>query len=59
MGAYNRDMDKKKTEAEEAQAPAAKPISLRPLKFEEAVEGLLKVKPTDKPRKRTKSDLSP
>lgn len=26
--------------------PAEKPISLKPLKFEEAVEGLLRVKPS-------------
>ena len=30
---------------EEAKKPAEKPISLRPLKFEEAVRGLLQVKP--------------
>ena len=28
------------------QKPAEKPISLAPLKFEEAVEGLLKARPT-------------
>jgi len=27
--------------------PAEKPISLKPLKFEEAVKGLLRVKPSD------------
>ena len=31
---------------DEKKKPAEKPISLKPLKFEEAVEGLLKVKPT-------------
>lgn len=35
----------KKSRPEERSAPAEKPISLRPLEFEEAVRGLLKVKP--------------
>ena len=34
----------------ESRKPAEKPISLRPLEFEEAVKGLLQVNP-DKPKK--------
>ena len=34
--------------SEETKKPAEKPISLRPLKFEEAVRNLLRVKPDGK-----------
>jgi hypothetical protein len=38
-------MDRKTTKPEKPK-PAEKPISLHPLKFEEAVEGLLRTKPS-------------
>ena len=38
-------MDKFGAAEESAKKPAEKPISLRPLEFEEAVRGLLQVKP--------------
>ena len=37
------------TDKDDKKKPAEKPISLKPLKFEEAVEGLLRVKP-DRPK---------
>ena len=36
----------RKPPTDDKHKPAEKPISLKPLKFEEAVEGLLKVKPS-------------
>lgn len=33
-------------QADDKKKPAEKPISLKPLEFEEAVQGLLKVKPS-------------
>lgn len=39
-------MDHPVDKSEEAKKPAEKPISLRPLKFEEAVKSLLQVKKT-------------
>ena len=41
----DKHVDKSVDKSEEAKKPAEKPISLRPLGFEEAVEGLFKVKP--------------
>lgn len=46
-------------QADDKKKPAEKPISLKPLEFEEAVEGLLKVKPDsgnrEAPKKRKQS----
>jgi hypothetical protein len=39
------------------QSNAEKPISLKPLKFDEAVSDLLKVKPLPKSRKDSKVDI--
>ena len=44
----SQDMDKKSGKAEKKPPPAEKPVSLHPLKFEEAVRDLLKVKPKKK-----------
>lgn len=38
-------------EIEKRQSPAEKPISLKPLNFDEAVSALLKAKPEDKKAK--------
>ena len=42
----SRDSKESKTIVEDARQPAEKPISLRPLEFEEAVKSLLQVKKT-------------
>ena len=52
----SRATPKRETPAhEEPQGAASKPISLAPLSFEEALDGLLGVKPEpkDEPKKRT------
>ena len=41
----NKKNDQKKTTSE-------KPVSLAPLNLEEALKGLLKIKPKDKPKKK-------
>ena len=41
----NKVVDKSDSKSEEKLKPAEKPISLRPLEFEEAVGALLRVKP--------------
>ena len=43
-------MDKIVDKSEETKKPAEKPVSLRPLEFEEAVRGLMQVKPSKKDR---------
>ena len=43
-------------QADEKKKPAEKPISLKPLKFEEAVEGLLRVKPGHDKKQEVKED---
>ncbi len=43
-------MDKIVDKSEDTKKPAEKPISLRPLKFEEAVRDLLRVDPEDRPK---------
>ena len=50
-------MDKLVDKSEETKKPAEKPISLRPLKFEEAVRNLLRVKPDGK-KLRLKSNVA-
>ena len=47
----------KTVDKEESRASAEKPISLRPLEFEEAVKDLLKVRPYD--RRRAESHKKP
>lgn len=42
----SKESKESKTIVEDARQPAEKPISLRPLEFEEAVKGLLQVKPS-------------
>ena len=42
--------------SEEAKKPAEKPISLRPLEFEEAVTGLMRVKPEKSKAKESPRD---
>ncbi len=44
----NKDLQRKR---KLTKAPAAKPVSLRPLKVEEALADLLKVKPPSNPSK--------
>ena len=56
-------MSKKKSKNnEEAKVTSEKPVSLNPLNLREALEGLLKVKPKDKtkkkPRKKQESKKS-
>lgn len=40
-----------KTEKEEKKTTSEKPVSLAPLDLKEALDGLLKVKPQEKPKK--------
>ncbi len=53
----SKDSKDSKTIVEDARQPAEKPISLRPLKFEEAVGDLLRVKPDGK-KSRLKSNVA-
>lgn len=45
-------MNNKKKQNDEEKVTSEKPVSLAPLNLEEALKGLLKIKPKDKPKKK-------
>lgn len=46
----------KKTDADETPEPAEKPVSLKPLRPDEALKGLFKVKPPEKRKTGKRAD---